>query len=186
MAVISDDSAASAWPPGLAESATSRPHNTPVPLSPTMRGRTAPEYHTYDGSLPTRCTWARRGSRNVVVRVAQRFGHVAEAHDRAACTAPFRFLRGLTSRKSGGASAPHGRWRHAFQRDEREHRRVRPSWRPWPNSCSVLTMLPYFTREDRTLFTRDRTGSPLACSRSGRAPRAAHVKRDRSIDEREP
>ena len=45
----------------------------------------------------------------------------------------------LDHSKDHGASTLRGRWRHALQRDEREHHRVRP----WPNSCSVLTMLPY-------------------------------------------
>ena len=43
--------------------------------------------------------------------------------------------------KDRGASTLHGRWRRTLQRDEREHHRV------WlrPDSCSDLTVLPYFT-----------------------------------------
>ena len=82
-----------------------------------------------------------------------------------------------TSRRSGGACTFHDRWRHALQRDEREHHRVRP----WPNSCSVLTVLPYLTLATTlglVLLQREggRTGSP-ACSRSSRCARTT-----RSID----
>ena len=50
-------------------------------------------------------------------------------------------LEVLDLSKDRGASTSHGWWRHALQRDEREHDCV------WlrPNSCSLLTMLPYLT-----------------------------------------
>ena len=50
-------------------------------------------------------------------------------------------LEVLDLSKDRSASTSHGWWRHALQRDEREHDCV------WlrPNSCSLLTMLPYLT-----------------------------------------
>ena len=86
-----------------------------------------------------------------------------------------------TSRRSGGACTSHDRWRHALQRDEREHHRVRP----WPNSCnnscSVLTMLPCLTLATTLglLLQREEVELELLLAR---APRAAHVTRERSID----
>ena len=78
--------------------------------------------------------------------------------------------------KDLGASTLHGRWRRTLQRDEREHHRV------WlrPDSCSDLTVLPYFTLATTLglLLQREEVELDLLA----RAPRAAHVQRDRSID----
>ena len=64
-----------------------------------------------------------------------------------------------------------------MQHDEREHHRV------WlrPDSCSDLTMLPYFTLATTRglLLQREEVELDLLLAR---APRAAHVQRDRSID----
>ena len=78
---------------------------------------------------------------------------------------------------AAAASPLHGRWRRTLQRDEREHHRV------WlrPDSCSDLTVLPYFTLATTLglLLQREETELDLLLAR---APRAAHVQRDRSID----
>ena len=104
MAVISDDSAASAWPPGLAESATSCPHTAPVPPLPTMPGRIGYGHDPYGGAPPPWGTWARRKSRNVVVAVALRFGPVAEALDRAVTS--FETLKPLSVAYTSPRRAP--------------------------------------------------------------------------------
>ena len=54
--------------------------------------------------------------------------------------------------KDRGASTSHGWWRHALQRDEREHDCV------WlrPNSCRLLTMLPYLTSRNNPWFLLQR------------------------------
>ena len=79
--------------------------------------------------------------------------------------------------KDLGASTLRGRWRRTLQRDEREHHRV------WlrPDSCSDLTMLPYFTLATTLglLLQREEAELDLLLAR---APRTAHVTRERSID----
>ena len=83
MAAISDVSTASTTTTRPSALATLRPHTAPVPPLPTMPVRIGYGHDPYGGAPPPWGTWARRKSRNVVVRVVYRFGHVVEALDRA-------------------------------------------------------------------------------------------------------